>query len=195
MKNLAGNEKADETIQEELYLAGIPVISCIQSRGEVPYTLVGRIGPWLLRRAWYYWVAEVPDRKMGLPLQKAMELHNKKHPVLGCILGKVIRSGGHCGCPSPDVYGAEPIYDEDLDNQLEALGYKKKYCDFLKRDFVDITVGEISKICNEGKLSSERYVTCYHIDDLVGLAEFAKFIGQDLAPPAQEAQSNIRIQE
>jgi hypothetical protein len=133
MINLAGNKDADTHIYEELYLAGIEAIK-ETSNGEVPYTVIGRIGYWKLRRAWYYWVATVEYRKDGLPLDVAMKLHNTPHPTM-TIMGNTIRSGGHCGCPSPDEYGA-------------------------------------FKLNNEGK----RYVDCYHIDDQIGLCEFAKLI-------------------
>jgi hypothetical protein len=176
MKNLAGNKAADETVLEELYLANIPAVKTEQSTGEVPYTFVGKIGKWTFTRAWYYWVAKVEEGAKGMPLTKAMELHNKKHPLSDFILGKVVRSGGHCGCPSPDDYGAQPVYDDTLEKQLEAIGYKKEYCDFLKKEFISISVGEVSKLCNDGKLTVDRYVDCYHIDDQVGLVEFAKFL-------------------
>jgi len=55
-----------------------------------------------------------------------------------------------------------------------------KYYEFLDKSYVSINVGEMSKICNEGKLDVERYVNCYHIDYQVGLNEFAKFINKIL---------------
>jgi hypothetical protein len=174
MINLAGNKEADKHIKEELYIAGIETIN-EKANGEVPYTVVGRIGNWRFHRAWYYWVASVERKEDGLPLDIAMELHNRKHPTDdNKILGDSIRSGGHCGCPAPDEYGAQPIHDDELDDKLVALGYEKKYSDFLKKSYVSITVGEISKLCNEGKLTVKRFVDCYHIDDQIGLNEFAK---------------------
>jgi len=178
MINLAGNKDADKHIKEELYLAGIEAIAQ-NSEGEVPYTIVGRIGNWKLRRAWYYWVAYVDDKQPqdGLPLAVAMKLHNTKHPADdGKILGDVIRSGGHCGCPAPDEYGAQPVYNDELDEQLMKLGYEKEYIKFLDKSLIRINVGEVSRLCNEGKLTVERYVDCYHIDDQIGLVEFAKTI-------------------
>lgn len=180
MQNLAGNKECDQFIKDELYLANIPAISTERTRSEVPYTVIGKIGNWTLTRAWYYWIAKVETPTQGLPLKQAMELHNRKHPTKDEILGKIIRSGGHCGCPSPDDYGADPIYNDELNVQLEALGYKKEYVEFLKESFIKISVGEVSKLCNEGKLNVERYVTCYHIDDQIGLNEFAKCIQKTL---------------
>ena len=67
MKNLAGETKADLYILEELDKAGIKVVEGERSRGEVPYTLTGKLGNWNFNRAWYYWVAGAQNGK-GLPL-------------------------------------------------------------------------------------------------------------------------------
>jgi hypothetical protein len=124
-------------------------------------------------------VATVENPENGLCLKKALALHNKRIGKTKNILGKVVRSGGHCACPSPDKYGAEPIYNEDLENKLVELGYEKKYSEILKIEAVDIDGGEISKLCNTGKLNVERFVTTYHIDDEVGLRQFVKFIKEN----------------
>ena len=176
MKNLAGDNDADVFVKEELYLAGIPM-EYEQSKGEVPYKTIGRLGKWTFRRAWYYWVATVEDLKDGLPLDIAVKLHETPHPTDNKrILGQSIRSGGHCGCPSPAEYGAQPVYDENFDKTLTELGYEKKHHEIIDADYWDISVGEISKLCNEGKIKVERYVDCYHIDDQIGLSEFAKVV-------------------
>lgn len=167
----------DQTIKEELYLAGIPIIN-EEGKGEVPYTIIGKLGNWTFRRAWYYWIASVKNRINGLPLKIASELHEKKNPTNNEILGHIIRSGGHGGCPHPKDYGADPLYNKELDEQLKKLGYKEEYSEILKENFVPISVGEVSKLCNEGKLNVERYVDCYHIDDQIGLNEFAKFLNK-----------------
>lgn len=176
MINLAGVKDANKFILEELYLAGICAIKIDTVEGEVPFSFVGKIGNWTLKRRRYYWSATVEDKKNGLPLKEAMELHNKKHPIDDSKLGNIIRSGGHCGCPSPDEYGAQPVYNEELDEQLKKLGYKEEYSELMKKNYISINVGEVSELCNEGKLTVERYVSCYHIDDQIGLNEFAKFI-------------------
>jgi len=172
MENLAGNKDADKHIKEELFLAGIEAIN-EKAEGEVPYTIVGRIGHWKFRRAWYYWVASTERPEDGLPLAKAMELHNTPHPTKK-IMGNLVRSGGHCGCPAPDEYGAQPVYNDELDEQLIKLGYVKEYFKPLDKSFIHINVGEVSRLCNEGKLTVERYVDCYHVDDQIGLNELAK---------------------
>ena len=177
MKNLAGDRDADLFIEEELYLAGIETTP-MKANGEVPFSIVGRIGNWKLHRAWTYWVATVEILKDGLPLEAALELHNKPNPVNpDQHLGQVIRSGGHCGCPAPNEYGADPDYDnEDFNNQLKALGYEEEYWKVLDKSAINITVGEVSQLCNEGKVNVERWVQCYHIDNQVGLNEFVKFL-------------------
>ena len=174
MINLAGNKKCNETILEELYLANIPAIKCEQSTGEVPYSYEGKIGNWTFRRRWYYWSVSVGDKDLGLPLKEALELHNKKHPTKDSILGNIIRCGGHGGAPSPDEYGAQPIYNEALTEALVALGYEKIYFKLQDQWHVPITVGEVSELCNSGKLTVERYVDNYNIDEQIGLNEFAK---------------------
>jgi hypothetical protein len=192
MENLAGNKEADSYIKEELYLADIPQIKIDNNNSEVPYTIIGKLGKWTFRRAWYYWVASVEDPKDGLILAKAVALHERKHPTNDKkkILGNVIRSGGHCGCPSPAEYGAEPIYDKDLDKQLIALGYKKRRFESINIEGWDLPNGEIRKLCEEGKLKVERYVDCYHIDDQIGLVEFAKVIASDCQKHCGNTQSS-----
>ena len=180
MKNLAGDRDADLFINEELYLADIePQHVGEQEHSEVPYTVIGQLGNWRFRRAWTYWVATVEEAIDGLPLKPALELHNMPNPVNpNQHLGQVIRSGGHAGCPSPDEYGAQPVYGKELDSKLLELGYEIqeiKLGDEIHHH-IPITVGEVSDLCNSGKLDVERYVKVYHIDTQVGLLEFAKFI-------------------
>ena len=176
MKNLAGVTDADKFILEELYLAGIEVVKVPLSNGEVPFSFVGKIGKWTLERRWYYWSASVDKEQTGLPLKQALELNNKKHPTDDSCLGDIIRAGGHAGGISPDDYVAQPIFNEELNSKLEALGYKKEYSEFLKKEYIAINYGEMAKLCNENKLIIDRYVGCYHIDEQIGLKEFASFI-------------------
>ena len=176
MNNLAGVKEADETILEELYLAGIPAIKVDKSTGGVPFSYVGKIGNWTFSRRWYYWSASVEDKATGLPVEIALELNNRKHPTNGEILGNIVRAGGHAGGISPEDYVGQPIYNEELDSQLESIGYKKEYNEFLKKEYISINVGEVAKLCNEGKLTVKRYIDCYHIDEQIGLNEFVKTI-------------------
>src|ERR1035437_6298970 len=176
MKNLASDKDADKFIKEELTIAGINQVKVNDNNGEVPYTIIGKIGNWTFRRAWYYWVARVENPKDGLILDKAIELHERKHPVENKKkLGDVIRAGGDCSCPSPKGYVAQPVYDENFEKVLTELGYKKKNVKGYG-NFWDLNYDEIAKLCEEGKLKLDRYVDCYHIDDQIGLNEFAKTI-------------------
>ncbi len=176
MKNLAGVKEADDTILEELYLAGIPAIKVDRSTSEVPFSYVGKIGNWTFKRLWYYWSVSIDERTTGLPLDIALELHNSKHPTNGGILGDTVRAGGHGGGISPDEYVSAPIYNEELESQLESIGYKKEYSNILKKEYVSISCGEMAKLCNEGKLTVKRYIDTYHIDEQIGLGEFVKTI-------------------
>ncbi len=177
MKNLAGVKDADKYIKEELHLAGIEAIHVGGTVcSEVPYSIIGRIKYWTLTRAWYYWIASVERTEDGLPLEDAVKLHETPHPTEeGHKLGDSIRSGGHCGCPSPAEHGAEVAYNDEFINQLKEIGEYMEL-DFRGVKYPDITVGRISELCNEGKLTVKRYVTSYHIDDQIGLNEFAKAI-------------------
>jgi len=176
MKNLAGDKDCDIVIKEELYLAGVETIKT-KSDGEVPYTFEGRVENWNLKRAWSYWVASVERPQDGLVLKDAMELYNTPNPVQpNQKIGVVVRAGGDCTYPSPDSYVSQPIYDEQLNDRLKKLGYGETYSKALDMTYIPITVGEVSKLCKEGKLDFERYVDCYHIDDQIGLNEFVKFL-------------------
>ena len=104
-----------------------------------------------------------------------MILHNKPHPITNEILGEVIRSGGHCGCPSPDEYGAEPIYTDELYEKLRGLG-KYKEIELGGKTYPQVNVGEISRLNKEGVLNVPFFVDTYHIDDQVGLLEFSNFL-------------------
>lgn len=115
MKNLAGNLNCDKYIQIELSKAGIDIKQIENVESEVPYSIIGKLGNWSFKRARYYWVAYTEGK--GIPLNKALEMYNKKYPdemfdheqEFG-IYGNSIRSGGHCGCPSPDKYGQDNGY-------------------------------------------------------------------------------------
>ena len=158
-----------------MYLSGIPSISIEKTNTEVPYSFIGKIGNWTFKRAWNYWVAETDSTKNGLILSKALELHYKKNPIDKTqIMGTSIRSGGHCGCPSPDEYGADPCYDDNFYLKCKELSIEMRIVD--GKEYPILNCGQVSELCNEGKLTIERYVNCYHIDNQIGLNEFAHTI-------------------
>lgn len=173
MKNLAGVKECDKDIRKELYLAGIEIIP-IEGKGEVPYTIGGKIGNWKLTRAWTYWIASVENRGDGLPLEDAMKLHYRPNPTDDNeILGTVIRCGGHCGCPSPVEFGAQPVYTDELYEELRKLG-KYEEVEIGGKMYPRVTVGELSRLNREEIIDVPFYVDGYHIDDQVGLNEFKK---------------------
>jgi len=175
MINLAGVKECDKAIREELYLAGIEVYE-EKGNGEVPYTIIGKIGNWVLKRAWTYWVARVENREDGLLLEDAMKLHYRPNPIDDDdILGKVIRSGGHAGSPSPDEYGAQPVYCDELYEKLRSLG-KYNEIEIGGKTYPQVSVGEVSLLNKKGVLDIPFYVDTYHIDDQIGLNEFVRII-------------------
>lgn len=176
MKNLAGVDTCDQDIKEELYLAGIETGKA-ETKGEVPFSIEGRIGYWKLRRAWRYWVAIVENDADGLPLEAALELHNTPNPIdIKADIGYVVRAGGDGNGPCPSGYVAQPVYDDELNEKLVSLGYKKQHYKLIDKDLVDISYGEVAELCNSGKLDVQRYVNTYHIDTQIGLNVFAAFI-------------------
>lgn len=98
MRNLAGDKRSNASIHDELEAAEIEIVEVPEPYGEPHATLIGKLGPFTFRRAWYYWLVEGP-----VPVAVAMELY--EHP----IGRKYVRVGGHCGCPSPLDYGARWI--------------------------------------------------------------------------------------
>jgi len=183
MINLAGEKNADKHILEELHLAGIKAVKADEeTKGEVPYTFVGKIGKWTLERRWYYWSASVNDREKGLPLDAAMKLHNMKHPTdETVIIGDTVRAGGHGGGISPDGYVSQPIYNAEFISECKALGIEVHSQKSMgigddETEYPKLNYGEIAKLCNEGKIKAERYVNCYHIDTQEGLNEFVRVI-------------------
>jgi hypothetical protein len=68
------------------------------------------------------------------------------------------------------------VYNEELENQLLALGYKKQYSDLLEEEYISINRGEMAELSKAGKITIPRYVDTYHIDTQIGLLEFGKFL-------------------
>ena len=126
MNNLAGIEDCDKFIQKELERAGVEPIIVPKKRTEVPYKYVGRVGNWVLTRAWKYWVVRAEGK--GLPLDVATKMHEKEFPdemydnFYGySTYGNVIRVAGHAGCPHPKEWeddGYVNTYHIDLQEGL-----------------------------------------------------------------------------
>jgi hypothetical protein len=189
MKNLAGAKDCDKDIQKELTKAQAEIKEVSDNTSEVPYTLMGIVGNWELRRLWYYWSARpIKGKSHGLPLDVALKLHNKKYPsemFEDCDIenyGSVIRAGGDAGATSPDIgYASQPINNAEFITECRALGVKiisQKSIGWGtdETEYPELNYGQISDLCNEGKIKAKRYVDCYHIDSQEGLNEFVRTI-------------------
>lgn len=167
MKNLAGDPDCDREIRRELTRARIPIVRNPPPRGEVPATLQGELGPILFTRAWRYWVARGP-----VPIEIARTLY--EDPV-----GKTdIRSGGHCGCPAPDEYGAR-YYDADgRELHSDPDGSEQRTLEELFITRETITRADLLyRLVPDKKVAAVRVVVdCYHIDSELGLRIFADAI-------------------
>lgn len=124
MKNLAGNKESDKYIKIELEKAKIPIEKINNHTGECQYTLIGKLKNWTFTRAWYYWIAETNEENK-LPLDIAIEMHNKKYPDEMFDhdqemkkYGNSIRVGGHAGRPSPLDYNVTDCYHIDTQEGL-----------------------------------------------------------------------------
>jgi hypothetical protein len=187
MRNLAGIKEADEYIREELFLAGIMFIQEECSKGEVPYSIIGKLGDWTFSRAWYYWVASAPEGK-GLPLDLATKLHEKAYLKIGEnqpeTYGQVIRVAGHCGCPPPKKWAKH--YDS-LDRLLvhDPKGEEEKLLKHILEKGV-ISEEQIKKYYFVNTLkelkrkAAKSVIDLYHIDTQLGLDELTHVIRMTL---------------
>jgi hypothetical protein len=172
MINLAGErvEYTDETITEELFIAGVELVRADKPCGnEVNTHVTGRLGPYTFRRAWYYWVV-----KGRVPIAVAFEMY--EHP-----LGRTkVRVGGHCGCPSPLEYGATFL---DADGRTRLALSEKVECERLVASGSEIMGPIGQKILAESVFVEDpnvgyasAYVDVYHIDSQAGLKVFCDAI-------------------
>ncbi len=186
MKNLAGDEKADEYIKDELERAGIEAVYEGLDKGEVPYTFVGKLYKEVLissfditfKRAWYYWMA------FGyIPLALAEQMY--RHPEGK----KSVRVTGHCGCPPPEEPWIDWIAKDG--RKLGKLSEWDKY----KEDSVvwDLIVNKETMESKDGIYrwvgdpikEGTPYITSYHIDSQAGLLLFAETLKGHLAKGRQ----------
>lgn len=152
-RNLAGDERADIYIRQELQQAGIPIKRVTQGRTEVPYSLIGKLpckngGEFTFTRAWYYWVVEG-----RVPLNVAQQLYQTD------IGQRDIRVQGHCGCPPPEEWAMPDFTLMSTEQLMQVSG---------------LTLGEMAAKCNSGEINLPRFVDIYHIDSQEGLDLFIK---------------------
>ena len=167
MINLAGSIHADKVIEEELYLAEIP-LSIEKSSGEVHYNFIGKLEEWTFKRAWYYYIASCLEG-LGLPYNMAVELHERKYPVSDShytTLGQVIRVDGDCTCPHPSTRTYSTL--ESIEKEFVEARWKFSGFDWnAKKAFDKSTLRELNGL---------KYIRLYHIDTQVGLRELANRI-------------------
>lgn len=189
MRNLAGNNQADRFIKEELLLAGISPIQGERVAKEVPYSITGQLLEWSFQRAWYYWVASAP-RGMGLPLEVAVQMHERKYPIVGEFLrydneakiyGDSIIVAGDCICPHPNKLAR--YFDEfGRDVILDPTGSKEKQRDDLlgTEILTDAATEALKKLrylpSLEGTTGIRAVIDSYHVDTQLGLNELARVI-------------------
>ncbi|MFH0936845.1 MAG: hypothetical protein V1808_00955 [Candidatus Daviesbacteria bacterium] len=168
MENLAGSFECDFKIRQELDQAGIRVIKLRErSEGEVPATLVGKLGNIYFARSWSYWVVEGE-----IPLEAAKEMYAD-------LIGKEdVRVAGHCGCPPPedwakhyDIQGKElcPSKEEEYVLDLEAKKRKSRW----DRKWIQEIRSTTRYVENPAKEAFKSVVDLYHIDSQEGLNLYA----------------------
>lgn len=108
MKNLAGTGD-NETARKELEEAGLEVFDmgfASTTGNECKLSVMGHLGPWTFKRAWYYWCASGP----GISLEHAEPFNEK--------WGTEVRVGGHAGGSDPrDHYKGFAVTDYHIDSQ------------------------------------------------------------------------------
>lgn len=164
MRNLAGNPSCDQYIAKELTRARIQLVTHTHeehSSHEVPWSITGKLGPFIFTRAWRYWIVE------GLvPLAVAQELYGDPVGVTD------IRVAGHCGCPSPEEY--DNLYTADGHRVIEA-SERPKLEAFMKEVESALSPLPYPFVYSDDPRAStaQLFVDRYHIDSEIGLRIFA----------------------
>lgn len=168
MNNVAGLENPDPFLTEELTRARINVEQLprpLRRHPEVHAGVIGRLGQFTFRRAWYYWVANGP-----VPIELARKLYADPVGV------KDIRVDGHCGCPAPDDFGGNYFAADGSRILVDPEGSEQrtiaKFPDLFKEErFVFVSSKEERR-----EIAKSIIIDCYHIDSEVGLRIFADAI-------------------
>jgi hypothetical protein len=165
VENLAGVKDCDKQIELELRRAQIEVVHGERSKGEVPYSITGKLGEFTFRRAWYYWVVNGM-----MPIEVARRLYADP------VGRRDVRVGGHCGCPAPDEYGSLWLNPE---GKRILKTKEKEGCEgYLKSDS-EVMRSIAYKILAENVFADtpsavgRGFVDLYHIDSAEGLQLFA----------------------
>lgn len=166
MKNLAGDQKCDITILEELRRSKIEAVpynppDC--KLGEVPSRLKGKLGPFVFWRAWYYWVVSGP-----MPIHIAKKLYEDPVGVTD------VRVAGHCACPPPEY----PWYDwyTKEGKKVVPVAQQAEWEKFKDREWMAPYREKYIFHDNPEELGAMCYVNTYHIDSEVGLRLFCDMV-------------------
>lgn len=169
MRNLAGDKECDRCIRAELDEAGIERVKLSERlKREVAASIVGKLGPFLFERAWYYWVVKGP-----VPLVVADEMY--AHPVGN----KDVRVAGHCGCPPPSEWahyfdgdGVPLRSDPKGEKEAEHKAFLAAHPDW----FADEPAAAIRFVPDAAAVAARAVVESYHIDSQEGLNLFVETI-------------------
>ena len=162
MKNLAGDENCDRDIERELTRCKIEIVRLdTPIAREVAASITGKLGPFTLERAWYYWRASGP-----MPLAAALEMY--ADPV-----GKTdVRVAGHCGCPAPEAPWVD-FYDANgraLINDPDGK-QAREWDEIAPKHFPDEPRPHF--VPDAAAVAAKAFVESYHIDSEIGLRLFA----------------------
>jgi hypothetical protein len=160
MINLAGVKNCDETIREELTRAGIDIVDipADERRGEVPASIMGELGKYKFKRAWYYWIVNG-----HIPIEIADKLY--EHPE-----GKIsIRVDGHCGCPNPREY--RHVWIDEQNNILHLREELHKWDTFHMNEQELLEKYKVRFVDNR-ETYGMGVISGYHIDTQAGLLLF-----------------------
>lgn len=168
MENLAGNADCDRYITRELERARIPWVVVDRVNYEVPYAVIGKLGEFAFKRAWYYYI--VSGR---VPLEAAKEMYYED-PV-----GRTdIRVNGHCGCPAPEeqaeYYNSDMVKLLDREQETEAKEAVASKSEFM-RECGQRLLDENLFVDNPA-LVGKGFIDLYHIDSELGLRIFVDTI-------------------
>jgi hypothetical protein len=182
MQNLAGNTDCDKYITAELDTAHIEYERLPEATTqEVPSAIVGRLGPFTLTRAWYYWVVKGP-----MPLTVARVMY--EHP----IGRRDVRAGGDT-TRSPDQWAAH--YDADgVLLESDPDGSKAVQTSALCERMPDLRpLVTWRSVPDAAAVAASSFVESYHIDSAEGLRLFADTVRLAWLAPPHPAQMAYKM--
>lgn len=171
MKNLAGILNCDAHILQELEVAGVEPVPYfweldsqgkeMETRKEVPYSVVGWLSGFTFERAWNYWIVT------GLvPIRIAEVLYADE------VGKKDVRVAGHCGRPPPREWakwmrgGKEVMSIQAVKELEEGIPKMEPILQAEPRESPD---NDYLKVGDGQPTDEELFVTLYHVDSQDGL--------------------------